>query len=360
VPRVTAALKGLVLSGGAGTRLRPITHTSAKQLVPVANRPVLFYGLEALRDAGVTDVGIVVGDTQAEIEAAVGDGSALGIRVTYIRQEAPLGLAHAVLTAEEFLAGSPFVMYLGDNLLRDGITELVDRFRAGGMDALILLQRVPDPGSYGVAELEDGRVVRLVEKPSDPRSDLALVGVYMFSPAIMESARAIRPSGRGELEITDAIQHLIDRGLTVEPHEVTGWWKDTGRLEDMLEANRLVLDVIEPRVEGELVESTIEGRVALDAGARLVRSSVRGPAVIGPGALVEDAYIGPYSAISAGVVVRRAEVEHSILLEDSRIEDLDARVESSLIGRGVTIARTAGKPRAYRFMVGDSSSIGLI
>ena len=359
--RVAATLKGLVLSGGAGTRLRPITHTSAKQLVPVANKPVLFYGLEALRAAGVTEVGIVVGDTQEEIEAAVGDGSALGIRVTYIRQEAPLGLAHAVLTAEAFLAGSPFVMYLGDNLLRDGITSLVDRFRAGDSDALILLQRVPDPESYGVAELEDGRVVRLVEKPSEPRSDLALVGVYMFTSAIVESAKAIRPSARGELEITDAIQHLIDRGLSVEPHEVTGWWKDTGRLDDMLEANRLVLDVIAPRIEGDVDNaSTLEGRVVLEAGARVVRSSIRGPAIIGAGALVEDAYIGPYSAISPGVVVRRAEVEHSILLQDSRVEDLDARVEGSLIGRDVTIARSDAKPRAYRFMVGDSSSIGLV
>jgi glucose-1-phosphate thymidylyltransferase len=290
----------------------------------------------------------------------VGDGSALGIDVTYIRQQAPLGLAHAVLTAEEFLDGSPFVMYLGDNLLRDGITGLVDRFREGTSDAMILLQRVPDPESYGVAELDEGRVVRLVEKPPEPTSDLALVGVYMFSPAIMESAKAIRPSGRGELEITDAIQHLIDRGLTVEPHEVTGWWKDTGRLDDMLEANRLILDVLEPRVEGELIDTSTEGRIVVEAGARLVRSSIRGPAIIGAGALIEDAYIGPYSAISPGVVVRRAEVEHSILLEDSRVEDLDARVESSLIGRGVTIARTAEKPRAYRFMVGDSSSIGLV
>ena len=338
---MSAALKGLVLSGGAGTRLRPITHTSAKQLVPVANKPVLFYGLEALRAAGVTDVGIVVGDTQAEIEAA-------------------LGLAHAVLPAEEFLDGAPFVMYLGDNLLRDGITGLVDRFRAGTSDAMILLQRVSDPESYGVAELEGDKVVRLVEKPPEPKSDLALVGVYMFSPAIMDSAKAIQPSGRGELEITDAIQHMIDRGLTVEPHEVTGWWKDTGRLEDMLEANRLILDVLEPRIEGELVESSMEGRVVIEKGARVVRSSIRGPAIIGAGALIEDAYIGPYSSISTNVTVRHAEVEHSILLEDSRVEDLDARVESSLIGRGVTTARTAEKPRAYRFMVGDSSSIGLV
>jgi glucose-1-phosphate thymidylyltransferase len=353
-------LKGLVLSGGAGTRLRPITHTSAKQLVPVANKPVLFYGLESLRDAGVRDVGIVVGDTHAEIEAAVGDGSQFGLRVTYIRQDAPLGLAHAVLTAEDFLGDSPFVMYLGDNLLRDGIQDLVAEFRAGDADAMILLQRVPNPQSYGVAELADGRVVRLVEKPAEPKSDLALVGVYMFTPAIVAAAKAISPSARGELEITDAIQYLIDQGLRVDPSEVTGWWKDTGKLEDMLEANRLILDVLEPRIDGTLEGSTIEGRVVLEAGARLINSSVRGPAIIGAGALVEDAYVGPYSAISTGVVIRRAEVEHSIFLEDSRVEDIDARIESSLVGRGVVIARSEAKPRAYRFMVGDSSSIGLL
>ncbi len=353
-------IKGLVLSGGAGTRLRPITHTSAKQLVPVANRPVLFYGLDALRAAGIEEVGIIVGDTHAEIEAAVGDGERFGLRVTYIRQEAPLGLAHAVLTAEEFLGDSPFVMYLGDNLLRDGIADLVGDFRVSDADAMILLQRVPDPSSYGVAELDGARVVRLVEKPADPPSDLALVGVYMFTSAILESAKAIRPSGRGELEITDAIQDMIDRDLRVEPHTVTGWWKDTGRIEDMLEANRLILDVLEPSVRGEVVDSTVEGRVVIEPGARVVDSSVRGPAVIGAGALVEHAYVGPYTAISEDVVIRRAEVEHSIFLRGSRLEDLDARVESSLVGRDVTIARSTAKPRAYRFMVGDSSEIGIL
>ena len=348
-----------MLSGGAGTRLRPITHTGAKQLVPVANTPVLFYGLRALREAGITEVGIIVGDTHAEIEAAVGDGSQFGLSVTYLRQSAPLGLAHAVLTAEEFLGDSPFVMYLGDNLLRDGITTLVDRFVAEEPDALILLQQVPDPESYGVAELDGDRVVRLAEKPSAPKSDLALVGVYMFRPSIFEAARAISPSGRGELEITDAIQYLIDIGQRVDPHRVTGWWKDTGRMEDMLEANRLILDTLEPAIEGELVDSTIEGRVVVQAGARVVGSSIRGPAIIGAGAQIEQAYVGPYTAVSDNVVVRRAEVEHSIFLAGSRIEDLDARVESSLVGKNVTISRSTQKPRAYRFMVGDSSTIGL-
>lgn len=352
-------LKGLVLSGGAGTRLRPITHTSAKQLVPVANKPVLFYGLEALRDAGITDIGIIIGDTGDEIREALGDGSSLGVRITFIPQSAPLGLAHAVLTAEDFLGDSPFVMYLGDNLLRDGITPLVEEFRASDPDAMILLQHVPNPSSYGVAVLDGDRVVNLEEKPAQPKSDLALVGVYMFTPAILDAAKSIQPSARGELEITDAIQYLIDQGRRVEPHVVTGWWKDTGQVEDMLEANRLILDVIEPRVDGEIIDSDIEGRVVIEAGARLVNSHVRGPAVIGRDAVVENAYIGPYSSISTGCVVRRAEIEHSILLERVHVEDLDARVESSLIGRDVTITRTDAKPRAYRFVLGDSSVIGL-
>jgi glucose-1-phosphate thymidylyltransferase len=353
-------LKGLVLSGGAGTRLRPITHTSAKQLVPVANKPVLFYGLEALRDAGIQDIGIIVGDTHAEIEAAVGDGSQFGVHVTYIRQSAPLGLAHAVLTAEEFLGDAQFVMYLGDNLLRDGIQGLVEDFRTNDAAAMILLQQVPNPQSYGVAELEDGRVVRLVEKPSAPKSDLALVGVYMFGPSILAAAKAISPSPRGELEITDAIQHLIDIGERVEPSVVTGWWKDTGMLDDMLEANRLILDVIAPRIDGEVENSTIEGRVVIEAGARVINSAVRGPAIIGAGAVIENAYVGPYSAISTGVIIRNSEVEHSIFLEHSQLDGIDARVESSLVGRNVVIRRSDAKPRAYRFMVGDSSTIGLI
>ncbi len=354
-------MKGLVLSGGAGTRLRPITHTAAKQLVPVANKPVLFYGLEALREAGIDEVGIVVGDTRAEIEAAVGDGARFGLRVTYIPQEAPLGLAHAVLIAEEYLDGEPFVMYLGDNLLKEGVTPFVRRFAESRPDALILLQAVDDPTAYGIAELDgDGRVVRLVEKPREPRSDLALVGVYIFTPAVFASVRAIRPSARNELEITDAIQHMIDRGLRVEPHRVTGWWKDTGKLEDMLEANRLILGTLAPDVRGELVDTTLEGVVVVGEGSVLERCTVRGPVVIGAGCRLRDAYVGPYTSISDGVVVERAEVEHSIVLENSRISDLGARMTDSLIGRDVVIARSEAKPVAYRFMVGDASQIGIL
>ena len=353
-------MKGLVLSGGAGTRLRPITHTSAKQLVPVANKPVLFYGLEAMRAAGIDDVGIVVGETRAEIEAAVGDGSRFGLRVTYLPQEAPLGLAHAVLIAEEFLGDSPFVMYLGDNLLKEGIAPFVRDFERSEPDALILLQRVNDPSEYGIAELQDGRVVQLVEKPKEPRSDLALVGVYLFTPAVFESVKAITPSARGELEITDAIQHMIDRGLRVEPHTVTGWWKDTGKLEDMLEANRLILSTIESDLRGEVVESTLEGPVQVGEGSLIERCTVRGPVVIGAGCRLSDTFVGPYTAISDGVVVEHAEIEHSIILENSRISRLGARMADSLIGRDCVIAHSEALPVAYRFMVGDSSQIGIL
>jgi glucose-1-phosphate thymidylyltransferase len=351
-------LKGLILSGGAGTRLRPITHTSAKQLVPVANKPVLFYGIEALVEAGVKDIGIVIApETGGEIASVAGDGSAFGASITYVSQAEPLGLAHAVLTAGEFLHDGPFVMYLGDNLLRDGITALVDAFRASRPDALILLTRVPDPGNYGVAELDGERVVRLVEKPEHPPSDLALVGVYMFGPSIFEAVKAIEPSGRGELEITDAIQWLIDGGKRVESHRVSGWWKDTGQLDDMLEANRLVLEDIERSVEGELADSRVEGRVVVEAGARLERSLVRGPAIIGADARITDAYVGPYTSIDAGVTIARAEVEHSILLAGSSVSDLDSRMEASLLGRNVRLSRGDGLPKTLRMIVGDNAEI---
>ena len=354
-------LKGLILSGGKGTRLQPITFTSAKQLVPVANRPVLFYGIDAMASAGIEEIGIIIApETGDEIRAMVGTGEQFGVKITFILQDEPAGLAHAVLTAEEFLGDDPFVMYLGDNLLQGGISDLVEAFRSSSPDALILLTPVADPENYGVAELDGDRVISLEEKPPQPKTDLALVGVYMFTAGIHSAARAIQPSARGELEITDAIQYLVDEGKRVEPHVVQGWWKDTGRLEDMLEANRLVLDTVERRLDGELIDSTCEGRVIVEAGAVLERSTVRGPAVIGAGARLIDAYVGPYSAIGERCVVERAEVENSILLEGSSVTDLNARVESSLLGRDVTIARSEGQPSAYRFLVGDRSDIGVV
>ena len=351
-------LKGLILSGGAGTRLRPITHTSAKQLVPVANKPVLFYGIEALVAADITEIGIVIApETGEEIRLAAGDGSAFGAQISYIEQEHPAGLAHAVLTAEEFLEGSPFVMYLGDNLLRDGIIDLAAAFREHEPDALILLTSVPDPWHYGVAELDGDRVVHLVEKPQDPPSDLALVGVYMFTPQIFEAARAIEPSWRNELEITDAIQHLIDAGRRVESHKVGGWWKDTGQLADMLEANRLVLEDLDRRIEGDLDNARVDGRVVVEAGARLERSVVRGPAIIGAGARIVDSYVGPYTSIDRDVEVVGSEVEHSILLAGSRIANLGNRMEASLLGRNVRLERGDELPRTLRMIVGDNAEI---
>jgi glucose-1-phosphate thymidylyltransferase len=339
-------LKGLILSGGAGTRLRPITHTSAKQLVPVANKPVLFYGIEALVEAGVTEIGIIIApETGDEIRAAAGDGSQFGAEITYIVQDKPAGLAHAVLTAEDFIGGSPFVMYLGDNLLADGLRGLVASFRESEPDALILLTPVSDPSSYGVAELDGDHVVRLVEKPKDPPSNLALVGVYLFQSAIFEAARALEPSWRGELEITEAIQALIEDGHKVQSEVVSGWWKDTGQLADMLEANRLVLEEIETRLDGEV---EISGSV------------VRGPAVIGAGAKIVDAYVGPYTSIGEDVRICRSEIEHSIVLSGSVVEDLGTRMEASLLGREVKLTRSDGMPKTLRMLVGDKSEIKII
>jgi glucose-1-phosphate thymidylyltransferase len=353
-------VKGLILAGGRGTRLRPITYTSAKQMVPVANKPILFYGIEALVESGVREIGIVVGDTREEIRDAVGDGGRFGASVTYIEQEAPLGLAHAVLIAEAFMAGESFVMYLGDNLIREPLAPLVDAFRGKRPSAQILLARVPNPEQFGVAQLADGRVLRLVEKPRVPPSDLALVGVYMFGADVFEAVKAIAPSSRGELEITDAIQWLIDRGRTVIPHVIDGWWKDTGKLEDLLEANRLVLETLERRVEGDIDGSEVVGKVVVESGAKIVDSTVRGPAIIGKGAVIESAYVGPFTAVGDHVVIRGSEVEHSILLEGSSVTDIGARIESSLLGRNVAIYRSAARPRSYHLMLGDRSQVGLI
>ncbi len=356
------ALKGLILSGGAGTRLRPITHTSAKQLVPVANKPVLFYGIEALVDAGVTEIGIIIApETGGEIEAAAGDGSQFGATITYILQDKPAGLAHAVLTAADFIGDSSFVMYLGDNLLRDGLRGLVATFKEAEPEALILLTPVEDPQSYGVAELDGEHIVRLIEKPKDPPSNLALVGVYLFSPSIFEAARKLEPSWRGEYEITEAIQGLIDDGKAVRSEVVRGWWKDTGQLADMLEANRLVLEELVGSVEGEVDdESRVEGRVVVAPGAKLVRSVIRGPAVIGAGAKIEDAYIGPYTSIGEDVEISRCEVEHSIVLSGSVVQDLGTRMEASLLGRNVKLTRSDGPPRTLRMLAGDNCEIEIV
>lgn len=351
-------MKALILSGGAGTRLRPITHTSAKQLVPVANKPVLFYGLEAVRDAGIKEVGIVVGDTAAEIRTAVGDGDAFGLEVTYIPQEAPLGLAHAVLISRDYLGDDDFVMYLGDNFIVGGITELVDEFTATRPAAQILLTPVSDPRQFGVAELDaQGRVVRLVEKPSEPPSNLALVGVYMFTPAVHDAVRAISPSGRNELEITDAIQHLIDGEHDVRSQVITGYWKDTGNVTDMLEVNRTVLETFEPKVDGEVDRaSELVGRVVIEAGASVTSSRIVGPVIIGAGTRIETSYVGPFTSIGNDCTVSESEIEFSIVLQGSSLEGV-RRVESSIIGRGVRVSTAPRTPQAHRLVLGDDSRV---
>jgi glucose-1-phosphate thymidylyltransferase len=353
-------MKGLVLSGGKGTRLRPITFTSAKQLLPIANKPVLFFCLEQLAEAGVTDVGIVVGETAAEIRQAVGDGRAFGIRATYIPQDVPGGLAHAVLVSEGFLKDDPFIMVLGDNLLRDGVASIVREYRETPCNCQILLTKVKNPNQFGVAELRGGKVVRLVEKPKEFISDLALVGVYLFDSNVFKAVKAIKPSGRGELEITDAIQWLVSNGYTVRPHLVTGWWKDTGRLEDILEANRMVLDGIEERMAGQVdSRSRVEFKVALSDGVVIENSVVRGPAVIGSGTRIVNSYVGPFTSVAGGCRIANVEVEHSIILEGCDIDGAGARIIDSLVGRNVVVRKGDGQPRAYHFMLGDYSGITL-
>jgi glucose-1-phosphate thymidylyltransferase len=351
-------MKALVLSGGSGSRLRPITHTSAKQLVPVANKPVLFYGLEAIRDAGITDVGIVVGDTAPAIAEAVGDGSLFGLEVTYIPQDAPLGLAHAVLIAAEFLGEDDFVMYLGDNFIVGGITALVEEFRAGRPDAQIMLTRVPDPRQFGVAELDaGGEVIGLEEKPARPRSDLALVGVYIFTPAVHEAVRQLAPSWRGELEITEAIAWLIDHGRKVASTAVTGYWKDTGNVADMLEVNRMVLESLEPRCDGAVDAGTeIIGRVVIEAGAQVSGSRIVGPVIIGAGTRVSGSYVGPFTSVSPDCVIAGSEIEYSIVLRGASIQGV-GRVEASLIGHHVEVTSAPRVPRAHRLVLGDHSKV---
>jgi glucose-1-phosphate thymidylyltransferase len=351
----------LILAGGKGTRLRPITHTSAKQLVPIANKPILFYGIESIRDAGVKDIAIIVGDTADEVKEAVGNGERFGVNVTYIQQDAPLGLAHAVKISQDFMGDDPFVMYLGDNLLSGGIKGFVEEFQRGKCDAQILLTRVKNPSDFGVAELDGDRVAGLEEKPRMPKSDYALVGVYMFTSTIFAATDKIKPSGRGELEITDAIQYLIENDFVVNSHIVEGWWKDTGKLEDMLDANRMILTGMATRVESkQLEDSEFHGHVHLDDGVEVRGSVLRGPCIIGAGAKIVDSYIGPFTSIGPETHVENSEVENSIILANCTIKDIGSRLDGCLIGRNVQVRKSVKLPRSYRLMVGDNSEITVL
>lgn len=357
-------MKGLILSGGKGTRLYPLTYTRAKQLIPVANKPVLFRVIEAIRDAGIDEIGIVIGDTGPEIREAVGDGGRFGVQIKYIEQDAPRGLAHAVRIAGDFLGDDRFVMFLGDNVIQGGISPLIRDFaNHPEWNSQIVLTRVEHPEQYGVAQLtEDGhRISRLVEKPKEPLSDLALVGIYMFDHHIFEAVNAIKPSWRNEYEITDAIQWLVENGYQVFPHIHEGWWIDTGRPDDMLTANDLVLEELKPDVHGYVDSaSNVDSRVTIERGAEIIGSVIRGPAIIGEGTRIVNSYIGPFTSIYHHVTIEHCEIEHSIVLENSSLCDIDTRIQDSLIGRNVEMNRAPARPKALKLTLGDHSKVGIL
>jgi len=355
-------MKGLILSGGKGTRLYPITYTSAKQLVPVANKPVLFRVIEAIRDAGINEIGIVVGDTAEEIKRSVGAGDRWGVEITYIRQDVPLGLAHAVKISQPFLGDDRFVMFLGDNVIQGGISGLISQFADSEWDSQIVLKQVKNPQQYGVAQLDDqGRIVKLIEKPKDPPSDLALVGIYMFDHHVFQAVNAISPSWRGELEITDAIQWLVENGYSVHAYVHRGWWIDTGKMEDLLEANSLVLDELDHYIAGYVdQDSQVNGKVTIEEGAQIINSRIRGPVIIGEDTRIINSYVGPFTSIYHHVLIENSEIEHCIVLENSQILDIPHRIEDSLIGRNVEIIRSPIKPKAYKLTLGDNSRVGIL
>ena len=353
-------LKGLILSGGKGSRLRPFTYTSAKQLVPIANKPVLFYTIEQLVECGITDIAIVVGDTADQIRAAVGDGSTFGARVEYIQQDAPLGIAHAVKIAREYMGETPFVLYLGDNFLLGGVKSFVDSFRENGANCQILLHPVKNPQAFGIAEFVDGRVTRIVEKPASPPSNLAVIGVYMFDQHVFEAVERIKPSARGELEITDTIQYFIDKGLDVQAELLDRYWIDTGKMDDILEANRMVVQSLAPSNRGQVDERTrVYEPVVLEKGARVVNSVLRGPLVVGEKTEIIDSYVGPFTTIDHDCRLKGVRVEGSIIMEHTSIEDIHWPIDRSLIGRYVTLRGGQVVGGSYSLTLGDHSEIGM-
>ncbi|CCI06637.1 MAG: glucose-1-phosphate thymidylyltransferase [Microcystis sp. LE19-131.1A] len=357
-------MKALILSGGKGTRLRPLTYTGAKQLVPVANKPILWYGIESIVAAGITDIGIIISpETGEEIRQTTGNGEQFGAKITYIRQDQPAGLAHAVKTAQSFLGDSPFIMYLGDNLIEDDLSPFLDSFHQQSLDALILLRKVSNPSAFGVAKVDEtGKVLYLVEKPKEPPSNLALVGIYFFAPTIHQAIASIQPSGRGELEITDAIQELINQNKAVEANKLLGWWLDTGKKDDLLEANRIILDTcLEIALQGEIdANSQVIGRVQIGQGSKIINSTIRGPVIIGENCHIENCFIGPYSSIANGVKLIDADIEHSVILKDATIIGIHQRIVDSVIGRRAKLEIAPQRPKALRFMIGDDSHVELV
>ncbi len=353
-------LKALIASGGRGTRLRPITHTQNKHLIPIANKPILHYAIEAAVEAGISEVGIVINAGSDEVPSAIGNGERWGIKITYIPQEQPLGLAHVVKISQPFIGGDSFVFYLGDNMVIGGVKRYLDAFSQSRANCFLTLAKVKDPERFGVPEIKDGLIVKVEEKPKHPKSNYAVAGIYIYDRNIFEAVNNIRPSARGELEISDAHQYLIDHNYKVGFAEITGWWKDTGKPIDLLEANRLVLENIEPSVQRNVEvdsHSDVAGRVVLQEGCRVINSKIRGPAIIGENAVIENSYVGPFSSIGANTHVVNSEVEYSIILKNCRVLDAGIRIEGSLLGNDVEIVRADGKPRVQRFMIGDQSRV---
>jgi glucose-1-phosphate thymidylyltransferase len=351
-------MKALIASGGRGTRLRPITHTQNKHLIPIANKPILYYAIEAAVGSGIKEIGIVHNGESQEVPNYVGDGWKWGVKMTYIPQSEPGGLAQVVALAEPFIGKEKFVFYLGDNMIVTDLRQFIEKFEKEGCNCLLTLAKVKDPERFGVPELKDGRIVRVEEKPKKPKSEYAVAGIYFYDHHIFEAVRSLKPSGRGELEISDAHQYLLDHGLKVGYAEITGWWKDTGKPTDLLEANRLVLDNITQRIEGKVDRnSDVAGRVAIEKGTRIVNSKVRGPAIIGRDCLIEDSYIGPYTSVGDRTEVKNSEVEYSILLRDCKVHNVGIRIEGSILGNDVEIVDASGKPQVHRFMIGDQSRV---
>jgi glucose-1-phosphate thymidylyltransferase len=354
-------VKALIASGGRGTRLRPITHTQNKHLIPIANKPILHYAIEAAVDAGIKEIAIVHNADSDEVPRAIGNGSRWGAKITYLPQLTPGGLSQVVALSEEYMGKEKFIFYLGDNMVVGGVRRFIDEFEKSGCNCFLTLARVKDPERFGVPELKDGRIISVEEKPKNPKSSFAVSGIYLYDSCIFEAVKAIKPSARGELEISDAHQYLIDKGYKIGYAEITGWWKDTGKPNDLLEANRLILDNVTPSVEGEVDRhSSVSGKVIIQKGAKVVNSIIRGPAIIGENCVIEDAYIGPFTAIGNNTVVRKSEVEYSIILRDCKILSVGIRLEGSILGNDVEVVEATGKPRVHRFMIGDQSRVEVV
>lgn len=354
-------MKALITSGGKGTRLRPLTHTQNKHLIPIANKPILHYAIETVAEAGITEIGIVTNADSTEVQDAIGDGGRWGVHITYIPQEAPLGLAHVVKISEEFIGREPFIFYLGDNMVVGGVRRFVQEFERDHVNCFLTLSRVKDPERFGVPEIKDNRIVSIEEKPKVPKSEFAIAGIYIYDHHIFEAVNSIKPSQRGELEISDAHQYLIDHGYRIGFSEITGWWKDTGKPIDLLEANRLVLEHLQPRVEGEVDKASYTtGNVIIEKNARIKNSHIRGPVIIGQNSVIENSYIGPFTSIYNNCYIRNSEIEFSIILNDCQILDIGVRIESSLLGSDVHLTKSSPKPAAHRFIIGDQSRVELV